>query len=143
MMHRDVAVAVVLGSFLTANGCSSPGPAPASPVAREPGAAKTRHWEWTVAPGAMAEVNVRLAIGARMAARYVAEGSAVTWNVHSHDASGTVIHLKGEGPKGAPAYTASAQGVYSFLWINSGGVPARIAVDLEIDGDGAVHSTHP
>ena len=138
-MLRFIRCALAL-SILSSCQASAP---PPSTATRASGAQETKHWNWTVAAGDIAEVNVQLAPGGRMAAKYVAAGGAITWNVHSHDASGTAVYQKGEGLTGSLAYAAQVPGVYSCLWVNSGTAPTNLSVDLVIEGEGTIHSTHP
>jgi hypothetical protein len=110
---------------------------PASPTADEP-----RHFEWTIAPGKFAEINVELGEGAEMSASFQSD-AVLSWNVHSHVGNEATIHAKGSDAEGAPAFAAETSGLYSFLWVNETVQPVKVTVDLRISGTGRVHSTHP
>jgi hypothetical protein len=99
-------------------------------------------WTWTVAPGTFAEVNVELGAGAKMVATFTAAGE-VAWNVHSHPDDEPLIHAEGRSKAGTQSFTADAAGTYSFLWMNDGKTAVDLSVELRIDGEGKVHSTHP
>lgn len=98
---------------------------------------------WTVAPGDMAEINLELAAGDTMAAKFTSEGGTLKWNVHSHEGEKAVIHAQGDDAKGAPGHTAAKAGMYSFLWKNAGKKPVTLTIELELGGSAKVHSTHP
>jgi hypothetical protein len=98
---------------------------------------------WTVAPGEMAEINLELAAGDTMAARFSTDGGVLSWNVHSHEGNEAIIHAKGDAASGRPEHTAAKPGMYSFLWHNSSRTPVRLTVTLELGGAAKVHSTHP
>lgn len=119
----------------------------AKPAGDDPGAAEpaVAAWTktWTVAPGDMAEINLELAAGDTMAARFTSEGGTLEWNVHSHEGDKAVIHAQGDDAKGAPNHTAAKAGVYSFLWKNTGKKPVTLSIELELGGSAKVHSTHP
>jgi hypothetical protein len=105
-------------------------------------AATPQRFEWTVAPGKFAEINVELGDGAKMSASFESD-STVAWNVHSHPGDKPTIHAEGEDRKGAPAFTAEKGGLYSYLWFNKGKQAVKLVVELTIEGTGRVHSTHP
>lgn len=98
---------------------------------------------WTVAPGDMAEINLELAAGDTMAAKFASDGGTLKWNVHSHEGDKAVIHAQGDDAKGAPGHTAAKAGMYSFLWKNAGKKPVTLTIELELGGSAKVHSTHP
>jgi hypothetical protein len=105
-------------------------------------AAQPERFEWTVAPGKFAEINVELGDGAKMSASFESD-AAMSWNVHSHPGDKPTIHQEGKDAKGALAFTAENGGLYSYLWVNKGKQAAKLVVELRIDGTGRVHSTHP
>ena len=98
---------------------------------------------WTIAPGDMAEINLELAAGATMAAKFSSDGDALKWNVHSHEGDNAIIHAQGGDANGEPRHTAAKAGMYSFLWKNDGKKPVQLTVELELGGSARVHSTHP
>ena len=98
---------------------------------------------WTVAPGDMAEINLELAAGDTMAAKFSSDGDKLKWNVHSHEGKKAVIHAQGDDAKGEPKHTAAKAGMYSFLWKNTGKKPVQLTIELELGGSAKVHSTHP
>jgi hypothetical protein len=98
---------------------------------------------WTVAPGDMAEINLELAAGDTMAAKFTSDGGTLKWNVHSHEGDKAVIHAQGNDAKGEPGHTAAKAGMYSFLWKNAGKKPVTLTIELELGGSAKVHSTHP
>jgi hypothetical protein len=110
---------------------------PASPTAHEP-----RHFEWTIAPGKFAEINVELGDDAHMSATFRSD-APLSWNIHSHVGNEATIHAKGSAAEGAPAFAAETSGLYSYLWVNETEQPVNVTVDLRISGTGRVHSTHP
>jgi hypothetical protein len=97
---------------------------------------------WTIAPGDMAEINLELAAGDAMTARFSTDGSTLKWNVHSHEGNEAIIHAQGSDASGEPRHVAAKGGMYSFLWKNEGTKPVQLTVALE-EGAGKVHSTHP
>lgn len=105
-------------------------------------AAPPQRFEWTVAPGKFAEINVELGDGAKMSASFESD-APVGWNVHSHPGDKPTIHAEGKDAKGAPAFTAEKGGLYSYLWVNKGKQAVKLVVELTIEGTGRVHSTHP
>ena len=105
-------------------------------------AAAPQRFEWTVAPGKFAEINVELGDGAKMSASFESD-APVGWNVHSHPGNEPTIHAEGKDAKGAPAFTAEKGGLYSYLWVNKGKQAVKLVVELTIEGTGRVHSTHP
>lgn len=106
--------------------------------------ASTGAWSrtWTIAPGDMAEINLELAAGEAMTARFSTEGGPLKWNVHSHEGDEAVIHAHGSAASGEPRHVAAKAGMYSFLWRNDGAKPVQLTVMLE-EGARKVHSTHP
>lgn len=98
---------------------------------------------WTVAPGDMAEINLELAGGDTMAAKFSSDGGTLKWNVHSHEGDKAVIHAQGDDAEGEPGHTAAKAGMYSFLWKNAGKKPVQLTIVLELSGSAKVHSTHP
>ena len=110
---------------------------PADPTAAEP-----RRFEWTVAPGKFAEINVELGEGAEMSATFRSD-APLSWNVHSHVDDEATIHAKGTEAAGSPEFAAEAAGLYSYLWLNETEQPVKVTVELRISGTGRVHSTHP
>ena len=145
------------GECLHADGCCgghTPGDAScgedkagAKPAGDEPakGEPAVAAWTktWTVAPGDMAEINLELAAGDTMAAKFASDGGTLKWNVHSHEGDKAVIHAQGDDAKGEPGHTAAKAGMYSFLWKNAGKKPVQLTIDLELGGSAKVHSTHP
>jgi hypothetical protein len=105
-------------------------------------AAAPQRFEWTVAPGKFAEINVELGDGAKMSASFESD-APVAWNVHSHPGDTPAIHAEGKDAKGAPAFAAEKGGLYSYLWVNKGKQAVKLVVELTIEGTGRVHSTHP
>lgn len=121
--------------------------AEAKPAAEEPASDKPTApaWTktWTVAPGDMAEINLELAAGDTMAAKFSSDGGTLKWNVHSHEGDKAVIHAQGDDAKGEPGHAAAKAGMYSFLWKNTGKKPVKLTIELELGGSAKVHSTHP
>lgn len=106
--------------------------------------ATTETWTrtWTVAPEGIAEINLELAAGEAMTARFSTDGGTLKWNVHSHEGKDVVFHAQGNDASGQLRHVATQTGMYSFLWKNEGTKPVELTVVLE-DGAGKVHSTHP
>ncbi len=115
------------------------GDTPAKAEAAAPAWAKT----WTVAPGDMAEINLELAAGETMTAKFNSDSGTLKWNVHSHEGDKAVIHAQGDDATGEPAHTAAKAGMYSFLWKNAGKKPVVLSIELALGGSAKVHSTHP
>jgi hypothetical protein len=102
-------------------------------------------WLWRAPDrltAAALEINVELAAGATMTARFRSD-APVAWNVHSHPGDTPMIHAEGSDAAGERSFAAEAAGVYSYLWVNKGSRAVELAVELRIDGAGRVHSTHP
>jgi hypothetical protein len=104
--------------------------------------ATAQTFEWTVAPGAFAEINLELGDGAKSSASFEAD-APLAWNVHSHPSDEPVIHAEGSDSKGVPAFAADQGGAYSYLWANRSARAVKLRVELRIEGRGRVHSTHP
>jgi hypothetical protein len=129
---------------LHADGCCG-GHTPGDASCGQEGAAKPPGWTntWTVAPGDMAEINLELAAGDTMVAKFASDGGTLKWNVHSHEGDNAVMHAQGDDAEGAPGHTAAKAGMYSFMWTNAGKTPVTLTIELELGGSAKVHSTHP
>jgi hypothetical protein len=86
--------------------------------------------------GAFGEVDLDMEPGARVVATFEAVGAPVEWNVHSHDADGTVvIHDDGLELSGTIDFVAVEPDVYSLLWSGEGPVDATLCVGLFTAGE--------
>jgi hypothetical protein len=95
-----------------------------------------------VPPGKFVELNLRLESGATVSVEYKA-GTALSWNVHSHEAGRTIIHREGRDSGGSVPFTAAAGGVYSYMWKNDATADARLEVTTTFGNGVSLHSWHP
>ena len=110
-------------------------------VGRKDGEARLA-WRVQVAPGAAAELDYRLARGARLEVSSSAD-AAVAWDVHSHAGEQVVLHQQGEGARGAFTFSPEAPGTYSVMWKNEGAAPVSLLVGVALEGEGELASSHP
>ena len=96
-------------------------------------------FEWTLAPGVVAEINVDLGDDGFMHADFDAAGIALDWDIHTHDGEQVVVLDSGKGVAGAAELHAPAAGLYSFYWRNGGSIDATLCVELTLDGTAALH----
>lgn len=95
-----------------------------------------------VAPGGFAEINLQMAKGAAVTARFT--GSApLAWNVHSHAGDRVLVHAEGSAAADSVRFVAEQGGAYSYVWQNKGDGPITLDVALRSEGDVSLHSTHP
>ena len=79
---------------------------------------------------------------ARLDGAFSGDG-ALSWDVHSHPAGEVVTHQHGDGQQGTFAFTPPAAGAYSVMWRNPGDAPVSILLQVSLQGEGALESTHP
>lgn len=95
---------------------------------------------WTLAPGAWAEVDLRMSAGARVDAVFGAQ-APLAWDVHSHGQDGVRQHHSGTAATGTIRFEAPAAGVYSLFWENRGRTTTRL--DITVTGDADVERIVP
>jgi hypothetical protein len=100
----------------------------------------TRSFE--VPPGKFVELNLRLEPGVTVSVDYEA-GTALSWNVHSHEAGRTIIHREGRDSGGSVSFKAESGGVYSYLWKNDTTTDAKLKVTTTFGNGVSLHSWHP
>ena len=110
--------------------CGAPDAKPRAPAASD--TALTIARTETIAPGGHFEINLSFASATLTKATFKAS-APVSWNVHSHPASGMVEHQKGASASGEIAFQPSAAGVYSFLWKNDGAAAVTIEVTVSAE----------
>lgn len=99
-------------------------------------------WRIEVQPKELVELNYRLGADARLEGAFSGDG-ALSWDVHSHPAGEVVTHQHGDGQQGTFAFTPPAAGAYSVMWRNPGDAPVSILLQVSLQGEGALESTHP
>lgn len=87
----------------------------------------TRHL--VLPPGGGAEVNFVFRAVSELSGNFKA-AAPVSWNIHSHPTSGTVIHMEGVDASHELRFKPSQPGVYSVMWKNKSAAP--IALDVEL-----------
>jgi hypothetical protein len=96
-------------------------------------------WEWRMAPGAAAEIDVDLGADGFMAASFESPGAPLQWDIHSHAGDEVIVHDSGEDVSGFADLVAPAPGIYSFYWRNPGPSDATLCVELQLSGEAALH----
>jgi hypothetical protein len=97
----------------------------------------TLHFDstWTLQPGVLIEVNLRIARGGAVSAMFDAQPQAVQWDVHNHSDAGVVVLKQGADQRIAFSFASPADGVYSVSF-NLGQERSRSGVlNARIDGE--------
>lgn len=96
---------------------------------------------FSIKPGEFAELNLNMKNGSKVSVDYDAS-EKLSWNVHSHDKTGSVIHKEGTDKAGRESFLASKSGVFSYLWENKGKIVINLSTEVAIDNGVSIHSWH-
>lgn len=95
-----------------------------------------------VPPRDFAEIDLTMAANSTATAIFTASSPAA-WNVHSHAIDHLTVHAEGTSAADRVRFTAPYDGVFSFLWQNTGTTPLTLDVQLRTEGRVDIRSTHP
>ena len=99
-------------------------------------------WRIELASGNFVELNYHLGDGTRLQASFEADGP-VAWNVHSHPDEQVVTHREGQAPAGSFSFAPPQAGAYSAMWHNRASASRSVLLEVRLDGDGKLVSSHP
>lgn len=86
-----------------------------------------------------AEINLIMDDNASFVYSFEArEGTAVKYNIHSHEDGVTKYHVEDTTAKANGTFAAPHRQIYSIMWENEGVTP--VTLDLKVDGQFRVHS---